>query len=150
MKNSFLLSLVFVLLSFQAGASSLEDSLTSAYISAMKDVTVKVETSKFWWIGTTHGLYCIRKKNGRISHFTASNSVFPSSRISAIAVMSNGEVYIGTDKGIVRYDNYSFLLINKENSRLSCNEVVDLRTRENILEVITTCGRTALFHPGYQ
>ncbi len=89
-------------------------------------ITATGETDAYYWIGTRNGLYCIRKKNKKVSHLTSKNSVLPSDIITCLTVKNNGEVYAGTHEGIMRYDNFSFLLINKENSSLLSNNITSL------------------------
>lgn len=58
------------------------------------------------WIGTlNNGLYLISGDGlETISHFTVDNSPLPSNTIEAIALHHlSGELYIGTDKGLVSY-----------------------------------------------
>ena len=89
-------------------------------------VTAQAETDKYCWIGTKDGLYLIRKKGHKVFHMTSKNSLLPSDHITSIAVNANGEAYIGTNEGILRYDNYTFLLIDKENSALKSNYITSL------------------------
>lgn len=57
------------------------------------------------WIGTaTSGLYLMEDDTITIAHFTTENSLLPSNSIQSVAIMrSTGEVFVGTDNGIVSY-----------------------------------------------
>jgi len=57
------------------------------------------------WIGTGgSGLYLIEDDTITVAHFTENNSVLPSNTVQSIAIMpKTGEVFVGTDKGIVSY-----------------------------------------------
>lgn len=101
-------------------------SKLSQNICLTEEITANAETEKFYWVGTNHGLYCMRKKCGKIYHMTSNNSNLLSDTITSIAARSNGEVYIGTHHGIIRYDNYAFLLITSENSHLQSNNITSL------------------------
>lgn len=96
------------------------------YISKLAKIKAEAETEKYYWAGTSQGLYFVRKKNKRVFHLTTQNSILRSDSISCIAVTEAGEVYIGTNNGIVRYDNYTFLLITDENSALQSNRITSL------------------------
>lgn len=93
-----------------------------------QDITCKSETDKYLWVGTNHGLYFVRKKDGRIYKMLKENSNLPSDTITAMAALPNGEVFIGTARGLVRYDNYAFLIINNENSALICNGITSVKS----------------------
>ena len=57
------------------------------------------------WIGTNDGLWLFGENGDKLfTHFTISNSPMPSNHIVAITVAGrSGEVFIGTDKGIVSF-----------------------------------------------
>ena len=57
------------------------------------------------WIGTANsGLYLIEDDTITVAHFTENNSLLPSNAISSITIMpETGEVFVGTDRGIVSY-----------------------------------------------
>lgn len=110
----------------------------SAWTSDAKNVTIDTqdinciaETEKYSWVGTNHGLYFIRKRDGQTFRMQQSNSSLPSDTITSIATLSNGEAYIGTTRGLLRYDNFAFLVINKDNSALLCNNITSLATTHN-------------------
>lgn len=67
---------------------------------------IEVDAANRKWIGTlNNGLYLIGS-NGleNIHHFTKDNSPLPSNTIESLAIQhSTGELYIGTDKGLVSY-----------------------------------------------
>lgn len=57
------------------------------------------------WIGTTNGVYLISAEgNQQLQHFNTQNSPLLSNIITSIAIdTQTGEVYIGTEKGLVSY-----------------------------------------------
>lgn len=89
-------------------------------------ITAYAETDRFFWIGTQNGFYQVRKKNKKVVHFTQSNSQLPSNHVTAICAKSDGEVFIGTEKGILRYDRFTFLVVNTENSRIPSDDITAL------------------------
>ncbi|MDZ7880560.1 MAG: hypothetical protein U5L45_22980 [Saprospiraceae bacterium] len=56
------------------------------------------------WFGTNSGLF-VTSADGReeIAKFNVENSPLPSNNITALAVRPNGEVFIGTDKGLMSF-----------------------------------------------
>lgn len=68
-------------------------------------------SSNRMWVGTeASGVYLIRMVNNEgiyepeiLAHFTTVNSPMPSDCVMSIAIDERGEVYIGTDKGLVSY-----------------------------------------------
>jgi len=119
-----ILALVFQIVS--PNNSVAQDTNQTKYVRPVERINASAETGKFCWVGTDHGLYCIQKKKGKVYHMTTKNSLFLSDTITSIAAKPNGEVYIGTTKGIIRYDKYTFLLITDENSRLKSNKITSL------------------------
>ncbi len=68
--------------------------------------SITVDAANRKWIGTqTNGLYLLSADgSGQIHHFTVRNSPLPSNRIIDIAINgASGEVFIGTDKGLMSY-----------------------------------------------
>ena len=84
------------------------------------------DNGKFIWIGTNKGLLRINKKSKQSTSFNKANSPLPSDYVTAICCGENGNVWIGTSNGILRYDNFTFILINSENSGLPDNHITSL------------------------
>ncbi len=126
MKNIYLITFAILIHVLSTGKAFSQDFRLQQYISSAEKITARAETEKYYWVGSNHGLYCIRKKGDKVYHLTQENSILLSDTITSIATKSNGEVYIGTNKGIVRYDNYAFLLLTDENSPLRSNKITSL------------------------
>jgi ligand-binding sensor domain-containing protein len=122
--NLFLPVLIALILS--AFGSPGKDAKSRMFHCDSQQVNVRLETDRYCWIGTNHGLYCIRKKGNRVSHMTTGNSILLSDTVTCIVACDNGDVYIGTPNGIVRYDGYAFLMITTENSTLKSNRITSL------------------------
>jgi ligand-binding sensor domain-containing protein len=114
MKSKVLLVFVFLVLH---SAANRPDSI----------FTARAGDGKNEWKGTTNGLIRINLRTNEQQVYTTLNSVLPSDSITCICVRSNGDVWIGTPKGIVRYDQFAFLLITTENSNLPENAVTGLK-----------------------
>lgn len=71
------------------------------------DITcIAIDEANRKWLGTNHnGVYLISDDNlSQIHHFTMSNSPLLSNTIESLAINNtNGEVFIGTDKGLCSY-----------------------------------------------
>jgi hypothetical protein len=67
--------------------------------------TISVDGANRKWFGTTSsGIFLISADGGKqILHFTAENSPLLSNAVSSIGVNTDGEVFIGTSKGLVSY-----------------------------------------------
>jgi hypothetical protein len=66
---------------------------------------IAVDGNNRKWVGTQRSGVFLLSPNGEeeIHHFTEENSPLYSNNINAISILKNGEVYIGTDKGILAY-----------------------------------------------
>jgi len=94
-------------------------------------ITAFGECDKFFYIGTNDGLIRQNKSNGNKIILTPKNSSLPSNHITSIACGRNGHAYIGTDKGMLLWDNYSFILVTTENSGLPDNHITALAVDHN-------------------
>lgn len=69
--------------------------------------SIAVDGANRKWIGTNNGVWLLSPDAGNSSiiyRFTADNSPLPSNRIQKIAIdKATGDVYIGTDKGLVSF-----------------------------------------------
>ena len=77
----------------------------SEYLLREKAVNViAVDGANRKWFGTNSGLF-VTSADGReeIAKFNVENSPLPSDNITALAVRPNGEVFIGTDKGLMSF-----------------------------------------------
>jgi hypothetical protein len=65
---------------------------------------IAVDGANRKWFGTTSGLF-VTSADGReeIAKFNTDNSPLSSNNITALAIRPNGEVFIGTDKGLMSY-----------------------------------------------
>ncbi|MFI5140193.1 MAG: two-component regulator propeller domain-containing protein, partial [Sphingobacteriales bacterium] len=75
-----------------------------------------------YWIGTNSGLWIINKHTAKVQHLVES-AALPSNHITAICVTPNGNVYAATDKGIFRFDGYTYLSVNTDNAALPTDDI---------------------------
>jgi hypothetical protein len=66
--------------------------------------TIAIDGANRKWFGTSSGLF-VTSADGReeIAKFNIENSPLPSNNITALAVRPNGEVFVGTDKGLMSF-----------------------------------------------
>jgi ligand-binding sensor domain-containing protein len=77
----------------------------SEYLLREKAVTaIAIDGANRKWFGTNSGLF-VTSADGReeIAKFNVENSPLPSNNITALAIRPNGEVFIGTEKGLMSY-----------------------------------------------
>jgi len=79
------------------------DGYAQYLLSAEKVKAIAVDGANQKWIGTERAGVFLLSPDGleEIYHFTSENSPLYSDNISAIVIQDNGEVFIGTDKGII-------------------------------------------------
>lgn len=95
------------------------------------------EEDEFLWIGTDGGgLVRFHKSSGETTIYDKTNSGLPSNFVNALAVDAEGVKWIGTDKGVVRYDGDQWRVYNSNNSGLPYENVNALTTdNEGVLWV---------------
>lgn len=111
--------LIAVCMSLTSAASKPAGSAVNACPAAGdSNITALAIGEKYIWIGTRHGLYKVSRSTGKTGLFTSSNSKLPSDHISSLALEPDGNLWVGTGSGIMRYDNYSFYVLIPENSNI--------------------------------
>ena len=78
------------------------------------------------WVGTAGGLVKINRLSGNKYFFNRANSELPSNRINCVDIDSSGNIWIGTDKGLVKFDDIKWTVYNTSNSGLPDNEILCL------------------------
>ena len=81
---------------------------------------IAVDGANRKWVGSTNGVWLISDDGTKqLLHFTSDNSPLPSNQITSIAVdEKTGEVYIGTDQGLVSYQGDAILGDSKKGNAL--------------------------------
>jgi hypothetical protein len=81
------------------------DGYAQYLLEAEKVQAIAVNGANQKWIGTQRGGVFLLSPDGQeeIYHFTAENSPLYSNNVTSIAIQENGEVFIGTDKGVIAY-----------------------------------------------
>lgn len=94
-------------------------------------VTAVDDTETHFWVGTNKGLYKVNKSNKKDVEFTTANSPLQSNYITSICCRANGNIWIGTPNGIVRYNGYTFDVVDTDNSKMPENYTTDLKEDSN-------------------
>lgn len=92
----------------------------------VNEITGQVETGNITWVGTPHGLYLVNHKNNKVLCLTSRNSLLPSNNVTGICATPDESVYISTDKGILKYDGYDYILITTENTDLPSDNLTSI------------------------
>jgi|GEM_PF-6268200 len=122
MKNTFLLPVLLCLVLIHVAAPL----AFGQAIPPGVHITAVAETKACFWVGSTDGLWKICKKTNRAEHLTTANSGLPSQMITCICAEPDGNLWIGTAAGILRYDNYTFYVMNAKNSGLPDDSITAL------------------------
>jgi hypothetical protein len=92
------------------------------YLLAYENIScIAVDGGNRKWIGTAAGGIFLLSDNGleQLEHFTANNSPLPSDKITAIGIApESGEVFIGTDNGLVSYKGTATYAGSKPNDEV--------------------------------
>lgn len=80
-----------------------KDGYAQYLLEAEKVKAIAVNGANQKWVGTERGGLFLLSADGQeeIYHFTSDNSPLYSDNVVAINIIDNGEVYIGTDKGVI-------------------------------------------------
>lgn len=111
--------------SAQHSSLNLGDSIGNGVVTAIG------ENADNRWIGTTDGLWRFWKDKDKYLHYTKSNSILPSNSISVICCRKDGNVWVGTDKGIFWFDGVSDILVSQENSKLPDLKIIAMAEDRN-------------------
>ncbi len=129
MKNIAVTFLLIITSSLSFG-SNLETNIYCLADSGTK-INAIVDNGDYVWAATDNGLIKMNKKTKKKYILTKENSNLPSNLVTAVCTTSNGNVWIGTNKGLVRYDNYAYINLDMENTPLPHNYITALYTDRN-------------------
>lgn len=83
------------------------DGFGALLLSTQEIQTIAIDGANRKWVGTKNGVFLLSPTGEeQIAHFTTSNSPLFDNNITDIAINNEtGEVFIGTDKGIIAYQS---------------------------------------------
>jgi surface antigen len=86
-----------------------------------------VEEGEYLWVGTAGGgLVKLNKSTGELIVYGNWNSGLPDNVVNAIAIDVQGNKWIGTGSGLVKFDGVNWTVYNTSNSKLPDNRVFAL------------------------
>ena len=101
-------------------------------------VVARAETARHIWIATESGIYQVSKKKNKVVKYTTANSILPGDNIIGICVGKYDNVYVATNRGILHYDNFAFLVIKSDNSGLPSDNITAIATdKDDVLWIGT-------------
>ncbi len=100
-------------------------------IDSLRTVTAVSACEEFTWIGTNNGICRISKKSGKKNYYSTTNTPLQSNHITSVCCRANGDVWIGTPKGILFYDGYAFNVVDIDNSKLPENFITSMKEDKN-------------------
>jgi hypothetical protein len=77
-------------------------------------ITSMAECESYLYIGTTNGLLCKNKHNGKLLLLTTENSGLPCNHITSILCSTDGNRYVGTTQGLVQRRFNGFQMVKAE------------------------------------
>ncbi len=128
---SSILSTILLSLSKVTHFSPGLDATPSEIAKPNFEFTAFGECDAYFYIGTNHGLFQKNKQNGQIKFLTNENSNLPNNHVTSIACTRAGCAFIGTQKGILIWDNQSFHLMNIQSINFSCLNITALAVDRN-------------------
>ncbi|MBS4065691.1 MAG: hypothetical protein KGZ74_14115 [Chitinophagaceae bacterium] len=93
------------------------------------------------WIGTDHGLFRFNRKRNRKKFYSLSNTGHITNYVTDLYCMKDGCVWIATNNGLLKYDNYTFIPFTIENSDLPENSIISVTVNMNNYLLVGTVHR---------
>jgi ligand-binding sensor domain-containing protein len=100
---------------------------SSAAAGPVKKIITDMDfNERYIWVGTNEGLYRISKKSGKEKFYSLSNTGSEFNYVTDIFCLSDGCVWIATNNGLLKYDNFGFISYSTENSDLPENIILSV------------------------
>lgn len=113
-------------------------------------ITVIDSTAEHIWVGTTKGVYVISKKRLRIRYNALSKTGYSANVVTSLYCLEDGCVWIGSNNGLIKYDNYGFIIFNTENTNLPDNCILKIKPGEgNGLYILTSKNGIMRMHKNH-
>lgn len=94
------------------------------YYVAQTVITTSVDDGDYLWFGSNGGgLTKLNKSTGEMEYFMMQNSALTDNLITALAIDSKGNKWIGTSGGLLKYDNQKWVSFNPAESGVYSNNV---------------------------
>ncbi|MFH1052207.1 MAG: two-component regulator propeller domain-containing protein [bacterium] len=105
-----------------------------------ESITALAEEGDFVWVGTSAGLVKLNKETKDEIFFNTANSGLPRNKITSIAIDNYGNKWIGTEIGLVKFDDINWIHLNDTNSGLPNNNIKKIIIDKNSDLWIGTLG----------
>jgi len=115
MRREILLLPFFILLAFNFSFSQNPEWIN--YTAGNYIFSLAIE-GDYIWIGTTGGLVKLNMLTGEKVNYNRGNSGLPNNYVRVIAIDSQGNKWIGTDRGLAKFDGTNWTVYNTSNSGL--------------------------------
>jgi hypothetical protein len=112
------ISILIALVVHSCSLAQPADLRIGAKFSKSARITALGSNGNYKWVGTDKGLYRINLKKGSMKHYSLSNTGFMQNHVTALYCLQDGCVWITTDHGLLKYDNFTFIPYTTENSNL--------------------------------
>ena len=89
------------------------------------------EEGEFLWIATNGGLVRLNKNTLESEWYGSINSGLPSNSVYAVRIDKNGNKWIGTSQGLVKYDNEKWVVYDTSNSALFNHRIIAIAIDSN-------------------
>lgn len=89
-------------------------------------ITSLADDGQYIWATTDVGLMRLNKQSKATKFFNTQNSALPVNWLYAIVTDESGAKWIGSNKGLVYYNDKEWIIYNAENSGLPDNDVLDV------------------------
>lgn len=120
--KTILAILVFAFVVFSQNANAQNPEWLSYYNG--KNVTAVAADGNFVWLGTSVGnLVKLNITNGAMTFFNKANAGLPGSKINCMVKDTSGILWLGTDKGLVKFNGTSSIIYTTANSTLPGNKI---------------------------
>jgi ligand-binding sensor domain-containing protein len=112
-------------------ASTASTSVTWTDYTSRTEVTALIDDGNYLWVGSYGGLTKLDKGTGHMIHYNTANSGLPDNMIMSIAKDLNGDLWIGTDNGLARFNGSDWIVYTSDNSPIPRNDITCVAIDEN-------------------
>jgi ligand-binding sensor domain-containing protein len=115
-------NLIIILILFAYCISNAQDDKWLNF-NTSENIIALMSMDDFVWVGTGGGLVSVNINDNSISWYNKGNSIIPSNNVRALAKDSTGNLWVGTDNGLIRISGKEWTLFDKNNSDIPSNAI---------------------------
>ncbi len=130
--------LIFISCSNELTSPLIDFEISDKILDGYFVTSIDFDSKGVAWIGTfKQGLV---QYDGIITNYNRNNSILPDSLIIwSVAIDKNDVVWIGSNKGLIKYDHSKFIIFNKSNAPLFTDNVFALTVDTDNCVWLTSC-----------